>query len=184
MTDNPSEAELAAAAQPLPGVGREAIHARLERREPEPGIEPEGLLARPFPVFVTLRMGDDLRGCIGSIEALCDNLIEETMDRARAAAFKDPRFAPLTAAELPMTSIEVSILGPLQSIVSRDELDPQRYGIEVSDGQGRRAVLLPEIAGVDTVEEQIAVTRKKARIDASAQIELRRFSVVKVPETR
>ena len=184
MTDSLSAAELAAAAQPLPGVGREAIHAKLEKREPDPGIEPEGLLARPLPVFVTLRIGGDLRGCVGSLEARCDNLIEETMDRACAAAFEDPRFPPLTAGELSMTSIEISMLGPLRRIASPDELDPQRYGIEVSDGQGRRAVLLPEIAGVDTAEEQIAVTRQKARIDAAEQIEIRRFSVVKVKETR
>ncbi len=183
MTEN-SDEELAAAARPLPGIGREAIRAKLEKREPEPGIEPAGILARPFPVFVTLRLGQDLRGCIGSLSARCANLVEETRDRACAAAFEDPRFPPLTAGELPMTSIEISILGPLQRIASRDELDPQRYGIEVSDGQGRRAVLLPEIAGVDTVEEQIAVTRRKARIDAAAQIEIRRFSVVKVEEPR
>ncbi len=176
--------ELAAVARPLPSVGREAIRAKLEDRQPEPGVEPDGLLARPFPVFVTLRLGGDLRGCIGSLSALCANLVEETRDRARAAAFEDPRFPPLTAGELPMISIEVSILGPLLSIASRGELDPQRYGIEVSDGQGRRAVLLPEIAGVDTVEEQIAVTRDKARIVVSAHIEIRRFSVLKVVETR
>ena len=173
---------LVGAASDLPAVGREAIEAQIEKREPVPAIEPVGPLARPYPVFVTLRLGGDLRGCIGSLEALCANVIEETMDRARAAAFNDPRFPSLTVGELPMTSIEVSILGPLEPVDSTAELDPQRYGIEVTDGQGRRAVLLPEIPGIDTVDKQIAVTRDKAHILPPADVEIRRFSVLKVQE--
>ena len=189
MCDLPDEGVSAAAATPLaeaarslPGVGREAIRAELERRDAQPAAEVSGLLARPAAVFVTLRIAGELRGCIGSLTPRRDNLVEETMDRACAAAFEDPRFSPLTLPELERTDIEVSILGPLEAIASHDDLDPARFGIEVSDGRGRRAVLLPEIAGVDAVAQQIELTRRKARIPSGADLEIRRFSVVKVSE--
>lgn len=174
--------ELAIAARPLPRVAREAIQAKLEERTPSPGVEASGVLARPAPVFVTLRIELALRGCIGSLEARTANLIEETMDRARAAAFEDPRFPPMTLPELPRTTIEVSILGSLEPISSHAELDPDRFGIEVADDMGRLAVLLPQIDGVDTVEEQIDVCREKAGIGTAAPLEIRRFAVVKVLE--
>ncbi len=182
MCDLLDEGALGESVKLLPGVGREAIRAELERREPQPVVEASGLLARPAPVFVTLRIEGELRGCIGSLTPLRANLVEETMDRARAAAFDDPRFSPLTLAELERTDVEVSILGPLEAIASHDDLDPARFGIEVSDGRGRRAVLLPDIAGVDTVAQQIELTRQKARIPRGANLEIRRFSVVKIRE--
>lgn len=174
--------ELAEAARPLPRVGREAIRASLEQRDPVVEIEPLGLLSEPAPVFITLRIDGDLRGCIGSLVALRANLVEETMDRARAAAFDDPRFPRLTLGELSSTSIEVSILRPLQPVVSLAELDPARFGIEVRDKRGRRAVLLPEIDGIDTVEKQLEATRHKAGIPPGHELEIRRFSVVKVQD--
>ncbi len=182
MSDLPDEGALIKGAKLLPGVGREAIRAKLEGREPQPAVEAIGLLARPAPVFVTLRIAGELRGCIGSLTPLHANLVEETMDRARAAAFEDPRFSPLTLPELERTDIEVSILGSLEAIASHDDLDPARFGIEVRDGTGRRAVLLPEIAGVDTVAQQIKVTRQKAGIPPGTDLKIRRFAVVKAKE--
>ncbi len=166
----------------LPDIGREAIRAALEKRDPGAGMEAAGLLCEAAPVFVTLRIGGALRGCIGSLVALHDNLVDETLDRARAAAFDDPRFPRLTLDELASTSIEVSILRPLEAVSSRHELDPARFGIEVTDRSGRRAVLLPGIDGIDTVEEQIKVTRRKAGIPPGNELEIRKFSVVKVPD--
>lgn len=171
---------LAQAAYLLPNAAREAILARLEQRAEQAVVEAIGLLAAPAPVFVTLRIEERLRGCIGSLRALTANVVEETMDRARAAAFEDPRFPALTLAELSETSVEVSILRPLQPVRSRDELDPARFGIEVRDHSGRRAVLLPDIPGVETIEQQVKVTRQKAGIPAGNDLQIRRFSVVKV----
>jgi len=182
MSQQHSDAALAAAARLLPDVGREAIRAALEKRDPAAVIEPQGMLSEPAPVFVTLRMDGELRGCIGSLVALHGDLVEETMDRARAAAFDDPRFPRLTLDELASTSIEVSILRPLETVSSHDELDPVRFGIEVTDRSGGRAVLLPGIDGIDTVEEQIRVTRRKAGIPPGNTLKIRRFAVVKVPD--
>ena len=162
----------------MPSIGREAIRVKLERCEPQEIVKISGLLAEPAPVFVTLRILAELRGCIGGLTPLCANLVEETKDRACAAAFGDPRFPPLTLPELKQTNVEVSILGPLEVIASPEELDPVRFGIEVSDGGGRRGVLLPEIAGVDKVAQQIELARQKARIPPGTNLEIRRFSVV------
>jgi AmmeMemoRadiSam system protein A len=182
MSIRSDDEELAEAARMLPDIGREAIRAALERRDPEALLEARGRLAEAAPVFVTLRIGPNLRGCIGSLVAIHDNLVAETEDRARAAAFDDPRFPRLTLPELDRTSVEVSILRPLVPVASHDELDPARFGIEVRDRSGRRAVLLPEIAGVNTVEQQIKVTRQKAGIPPGNELEIRRFSVVKIAD--
>ena len=176
--DQPPASELAA----LPEIAREAIRAHLEGRSPRLAAEPVGALATPAPVFVTLRQKAELRGCIGELEARCSDLIEETMDRAVAAAMTDPRFPPLTIAELPGTSIEVSVLSPLEPVQSEAELDPKIYGIEIRDDLGHRAVLLPDIAGVNTVEKQIAITRQKAWIGPDVPITIRRFRVLKIEE--
>lgn len=173
---------LASAAYLLPNAGREAILAQLEERSVRAVVEAVGVLAEPAPVFVTLRIDERLRGCIGSLRAMTANMVEETIDRAQAAAFEDPRFPRLTIAELACTSIEVSILRPLRPVASPDELDPSRYGIEVRDPSGRRAVLLPDIPGVETVEHQIEVTREKAGIPPGADVQIRKFTVVKVPD--
>ncbi|MGD8329151.1 MAG: AmmeMemoRadiSam system protein A [Acidobacteriota bacterium] len=182
MSNPTDDAALAAAAWQLPNVGREAIRAALENRAPERLVEAEGLLAEPSPVFVTLRIDERLRGCIGSLVAIHANMVEETEDRARAAAFDDPRFRRLTLPELDATSVEVSILRPLVPVTSVDELDPARFGIEIRDNSGRRAVLLPEIDGIVTVEQQIKVTRQKAGIPPGNELTIRKFTVVKVPD--
>jgi AmmeMemoRadiSam system protein A len=132
-------------------------------------------------VFVTLRVAGELRGCMGTLEPRLGDLVRETMDRAVVAAFDDPRFPPLEAGELDACSIEVTVLGPLEP-ARLEDLDPARYGIEVRDGSGRRAVLLPGIQGIGTAAEQVAAVRRKAGIPAHAPVEIRRFPAVKVEE--
>jgi AmmeMemoRadiSam system protein A len=163
----------------LVGVAREAIRAHLEKRRP---ILPSatGDLARRAAVFVTLRIDGDLRGCMGTTEPQYPDLVAETADRAVVAATHDPRFPPLTAAELALCEIEVTVLGPLEPVDSPAALDPQRFGIEITDEFGRRAVLLPGIEGVDTVERQLALTRRKAGIPDDAPIRIRRFEATRV----
>jgi AmmeMemoRadiSam system protein A len=166
----------------LSGVAREAIRAFLEGREPQPPVEPRGDLARAAPVFVTLRIAGALRGCMGDLVARCPNLVEETMERAVTAAIHDPRFAPLTLEELDEATIDVTILGPRTPVASTDELDPAVYGIDVSDASGRRGVLLPDVEGVDTVEQQLAVVRRKAGIPDDGEMTIRRFRVIKISD--
>jgi AmmeMemoRadiSam system protein A len=159
----------------LPAAAREAIRARLLGRPPEP--PPITLPAAA--VFVTLRIKGELRGCMGSLDPRQGDLVRETMDRALVAAFEDPRFPPLGPDELDACTIEVTVLGPLEPARVED-LDPARYGIEVRDEAGRRAVLLPGIPGIETVAQQLAAVRRKAGIPANAPVRIRRFSAVKV----
>ncbi len=106
-------------------------------------------LARPGASFVTLRRGADLRGCIGSLEARRP-LGEDVHHNARAAAFQDPRFAPVTVREMQALRIEVSLLGPASRIAAVDEaallrqLQPGVDGL-VLQWRGQRATFLPQV---------------------------------------
>ena len=160
----------------LPLAAREAILAQLEQREPRACAAPRTPSA---PVFVTLRLDGKLRGCMGVLTPRHGDIVAETMDRARAAAFEDQRFPPVTLEELMRCEIEVAILGRLEAIGSQEDLDPARYGIVVSDAVGRRGVLLPGIDGVDRTAQQIAIARRKAGIPEDSEITIRRFEVEK-----
>ena len=133
-------------------------------------------------MFVTIRVDDELRGCVGSMEARFPDVVQETANRAVLAAFDDPRFSPLVSAELDAATIEVSVLGPAEPVASLEGLDPSRYGVVVTVAGGRRGVLLPEIEGIDTAEQQVALARRKGEIADDEDASLARFSVVKVGE--
>jgi AmmeMemoRadiSam system protein A len=156
----------------LAEIARESIRAAFEGRPP-PRHPPVG---RRAAVFVTLRIHGDLRGCMGAMEPLTSDLGEEVADRARVAAFEDPRFDPLTREELEDCTIEVTVLGPREPAIE-EELDPAVFGVEVADAAGRRGVLLPGIEGVDTVEQQLAIVRRKAGIPPGVPISILRFGV-------
>ena len=176
------DADLDTSLQRLPKLAREAIGAKIEGRAPHtpPGFSQA--LSRPAPVFVTLRIDGALRGCMGVTKPRCPDLVRETMERAVAAAFHDPRFEPLTAEELQQTTISVAILSEFERVMSPDELDPAVYGVELWDDDGRHAVLLPAIEGVDTVEKQLEITRRKGGIAADAMVVMRRFRALEVRE--
>jgi AmmeMemoRadiSam system protein A len=139
---------------------------------------------QPRAVFVTLRSPDgELRGCIGRTEPMFPTLVDEVIDCAIGAATRDPRMRSVSASELPTLALEVSVLAPAESIAGPDELDPARYGViarqSARHGE-RRAVLLPGIAGIDTVTDQVRVVLHKAGIDPSLPYRLERFTVDKV----
>lgn len=127
---------------------RHAIETLFEPRGAN-GLPDAAFLHEPGATFVTLRRHGDLRGCIGSLEA--DRpLRDDVAANARAAAMRDPRFAPLTATELDGLSIEVSLLSPPQPIRAGDEddvvrqLDAARDGVLLEVGR-RRATFLPQV---------------------------------------
>jgi AmmeMemoRadiSam system protein A len=106
-------------------------------------------LDQPGAVFVTLTIGSELRGCVGSATAR-RTLFEDVLDNAKAAAFEDPRFPPLTAAELASARIEVSVLSPLEKLDVETEaqllekLRPGVDGLQIAWGQ-HRALFIPEM---------------------------------------
>lgn len=181
----PSEAGPAGARSPavlssradLPRVARCAIAGRLGRGPAAPMFRAAGELREKHGLFVTVRSdAGELRGCHGSAVPAAPDLVRATWDHAIAAAFHDPRFAPVTADELPHLRITVTILGPLELVRSKAELDPAVYGVLINAADGRRALLLPRIEGLDTVTQQLAAARNKAGIEPDESIEIRRFT--------
>ena len=100
------------------------------------------------------------------------------MENAVSAGVRDPRFPPVEKEELAELAYSVDVLGDTEEIQGPEELDVKRYGVIVSRGW-RRGLLLPNLEGVDTVEEQIAIARQKAGIGEHEPVKLERFEVVR-----
>jgi len=125
--------------------------------------------------FVSLHRNGQLRGCIGTIAPTTPSLAEEIIHNAIQAATADPRFPPMTADELDGLEISVDVLSTPEP-ATMDDLDPREYGVIVS-ADWRRGLLLPDLDGVDTVEQQVAIARQKAGIGPNERITIERFRV-------
>ena len=130
----------------------------------------------PSGVFVSIKKWGDLRGCIGTIEATQMNVGMEIMHNAISACSRDPRFLPISEPELAHLTYSVDVLTEPELIEGPHELDPARYGVIVECG-GRRGLLLPDLEGVDSVEEQVRIARSKAGIGDEEPVRLYRFEV-------
>ena len=162
---------------PIAGFARECLTYHLTAQPFDKLIIPgEPLLKEKKSCFVTLKKDGELRGCIGTVQPVRDNLASEIKHNAIAAATQDPRFWAVQADELPLISVSVDVLGEMERIDSDDELDPQRYGVVVRHG-GKVGLLLPHLEGVDTVEQQLDIARQKAGIWPEEEVELWRFEV-------
>ncbi|MHB9037618.1 MAG: AmmeMemoRadiSam system protein A [Armatimonadota bacterium] len=139
---------------------------------------PAELLETRAGAFVCLKRDGQLRGCIGTIEPVMDNLALEIMENAVSAATKDPRFMPVEARELGSIVCSVDVLNPAEEVHDIRDLDHKRYGVIVQCGQ-RRGLLLPDLEGVDSVEQQIDIARRKAYISSADVIKLYRFEVLR-----
>ncbi len=128
--------------------------------------------------FVSLKKFGELRGCIGTTAPTTACLAEEIRRNAISAGTQDPRFSPVTADELPFLEYSVDVLGKPLPVQSKTELDPKKYGVIVSKG-GRRGLLLPDLEGVDTVEEQLDIACQKAGIDPYDTYEISKFTVTR-----
>jgi AmmeMemoRadiSam system protein A len=127
-------------------------------------------------VFVSIKKRGELRGCIGTFMPTRTNVAEEIVANAISSATQDPRFMPVEASELDDLEYSVDILTEPEPVRSTDQLDPRKYGVIVECGY-RRGLLLPDLAGVDKVEEQIEICRAKAGISDGEPIRLYRFRV-------
>jgi AmmeMemoRadiSam system protein A len=150
------------------------------RGEKPPDLEnPNGALREKGAVFVTLRIGGELRGCIGHVEAV-EPLWESCRDMAEAAAERDPRFPALRPEELPGLEVEVSVLSPLRPIRPED-VRVGRDGLVVRSDAGS-GLLLPQVAvewGWDAAEF-VRRTREKAGLPPGAPARFFAFSVEKL----
>ena len=139
---------------------------------------PEEMTAKRAGAFVSIHKNGSLRGCIGTTGPVQSCVAEEIISNAISASTKDPRFNPITPEELPLLDISVDVLGEPEHIDSKDQLDVKRYGVIVSKGF-RRGLLLPDLDGVDTVEQQISIAKQKAGIRENEDVELQRFEVIR-----
>ncbi len=140
-------------------------------------LSPE-LLGRRAGCFVSLKKDGELRGCIGTIAPVTASLAEEICSNAVSAGRRDPRFSPVQADELDELVYDVDVLGEPEPIASMSELDPRVYGVIVSTADGRRGLLLPDLDGVDTVDEQVSIAAQKGGIDlVGDDYQLERFVV-------
>ncbi len=143
-----------------------------------PDWVPDELLNKKSGAFVSVHKFGSLRGCIGTISSTQKNLALEIIQNAVSAVSADPRFDPVTKDELDYLDINVDVLGDAEKIKSEAELDVKKYGVIVQSGY-KRGLLLPDLDGVDTVEQQISIARRKGGIAPGEKVDLFRFEVVR-----
>lgn len=149
-----------------------------QRLDSLPDALPRELTEQAAGAFVSLHMGGRLRGCIGTIGPTQENLAWEIIRNAVSAGTRDPRFPAVRAEELDELEYSVDVLGQPESVDALDQLDPRQYGVIVSFGH-QRGLLLPDLDGVDTAEQQIDIARQKGGIRATDPYILQRFKVVR-----
>lgn len=136
------------------------------------------LFAKKAGVFVSLKKHGQLRGCIGTIAPTQTDLAQEVIQNAVSAAMNDHRFPPLEAHELEELTISVDVLGKPERVKSNQDLNPQKYGVIVSKGN-RKGLLLPDLPGIDSAQEQIRIAKQKAGLSPDEEVELQRFQVIR-----
>lgn len=137
---------------------------------------PDALTKDKAGVFVTLKKDGQLRGCIGTIEPVRENIAREIWHNAISAASKDPRFKPVQKGELEDIVYSVDVLTKAKPVSDISVLNPKIHGIIVQNGM-RRGLLLPDLEGIDTTEEQIRIARMKGGIASFEPVDLYYFTV-------
>jgi AmmeMemoRadiSam system protein A len=163
---------------PLVHYARSVVEARVRGESlPTPeGLEP--FLTAAAGVFVSIKKHGQLRGCIGTTEPTQVNAVLEVQQNAIAAAVRDPRFSPVEPDELEDLVFSVDLLKPAEPIADISQLDPARYGVIVSSGR-RKGLLLPDLEGIETAAEQVAIAKQKAGLGLQEDCRLERFEVVR-----
>jgi AmmeMemoRadiSam system protein A len=161
---------------PVVQLAKQAVENYVQKGK---SLKPEMLdpiMKERAGVFVSIKKRGALRGCVGTFAPTQPNIAEEIVHNAISSASSDPRFSPVNSTELDDLEYSVDILTSPELVDSKDQLDPEKYGIVVEAGF-RRGLLLPDLEGVDTVDEQIDICRAKAGIGANEPVKLYRFSV-------
>ncbi len=171
-------------AHPLVELARETINAYVRRgRTIQPPAELTPEMQQRAGVFVSLKKHGQLRGCIGTFTPTTPNVAQEIIQNAISAATRDPRFHPVQPSELDELDISVDVLAPPEPIQGLEDLDPKRYGLIVESRHHpwKRGLLLPDLEGVDTPEQQMFITRvhKAGITDPNEPVNLYRFEVVR-----
>ncbi len=152
----------------LLSLARQTIEARTRGLPAPRTTSASPVLNTKCGAFVTLHKKGDLRGCIGYIEAY-KPLLQTIAEMAENAALKDPRFNPVSSAELPDLDVEISVLSPLRTIMDPQEIEVGKHGIVIEQGQNR-GLLLPQVATEQGWDRDtfLAHSCRKAGLDANA----------------
>jgi len=148
-----------------------------KKRAKLPDSLPSEIASRKAGVFVSLKKDGSLRGCIGTISPVRKSIAEEILYNAISACSQDPRFQSVEEWELDSITYSVDVLGEAHP-AEKAELDPQKYGVIVSNGY-RKGLLLPALEGVDTIEKQLSIALSKAGINDSEPYKIERFKVIR-----
>ena len=181
----PTPAHVSADVDSLPTLARRAVETYvLEHRLYEPdsaSLTP--MLRQPSACFVSIKTLDrELRGCIGTVNPSQNTLAEEIVLNAVSAATRDPRFPPVSAEELTHLRYSVDVLDAPEPTRFED-LDPAVFGVIVEEEAGpRRGLLLPDIGGVETAQQQVQIAARKAGIAPHQPHRLYRFRVRRFSE--
>ena len=142
----------------------------------DPPSDPVSEMTEKAGSFVSLKIKGALRGCIGTFQPTTENVAAEIIQNAVSASTQDPRFPPLKPSELDDLEYSVDVLSEPEKINSKKELDPKKYGVIVKSGN-RKGLLLPDLEGVDSADEQVSIASMKAGIYIGEDVELYRFEV-------
>ncbi len=127
-------------------------------------------------VFVSIHKQGALRGCIGTFEPQSENVAAEVIANSVSSSTRDPRFPPIRKSELKELDYSVDVLTSPVPVKDKKELDPKKYGVIVECGW-RRGLLLPDLEGVDTVDQQVDICCQKAGITPGEPTNLYSFEV-------
>jgi len=153
-------------------------HIREGRMLEMPDNLPAEMLREKAGVFVSLKKHGELRGCIGTIVPTTASIAHEIMQNAISAGTGDPRFYPVEKDELDELQYSVDVLMASEPIDSKEQLDVKRYGVIVRSGY-KSGLLLPNLEGVDTIEEQLEIVLQKAGISKDENYKMERFEVIR-----
>ncbi len=163
---------------PVVKLAREAVESYVRKGEIIAPRELTPEMRERAGVFVSLHKHGELRGCIGTFEPMTENVAKEIIANAISSSTRDPRFPPVAVSELEDLEYSVDILTEPDPITDISQLDHRKYGVIVESGL-KRGLLLPDLEGVDSVEEQIAICRLKAGISVDESVRLYRFQVAR-----
>ena len=162
---------------PLVQLARKTIETYVKEKKV---IDPPAMLTEEMKkragVFVSLHKKGRLRGCIGTFAPTTENVAKEIIRNSVEASTRDPRFPATQPEELADLEISVDVLTDPVPVKSAAELDAKKYGIIVKTGS-RQGLLLPDLPGVNTAEQQITICRRKAWIDEDEAVELFKFEI-------
>jgi len=147
-----------------------------EKKVIEPPQELASQIREKAGVFVSIKKKGNLRGCIGTFAPTTENVAYEVIRNSIEASTRDPRFSPVQEDELDDLDVSVDVLTQPERIAALDELDAKKYGVIVKSG-ARRGLLLPDLPGVSTPKQQVAICMQKGGIGPKDPIELYRFEV-------